>query len=87
MDIYNKDELNRRMNGAIAALKAEGNLRLACHLIEYAVLVDPESAEVHALRGEIYEARAKLEDSSMARNILNHASLASAEGKRDIALG
>ena len=70
-----------------AALKAEGNLRLACHVIEYAVLVEPESAEVHTLRREIYEARAKLEDSSMARNILNHASLASAEGKRDIALG
>jgi len=48
------------------------------------VLAEP-SATAHDLRREIYEARSKLESSSMARNILNHASLASAKGKRDLA--
>ncbi len=68
-----------------AALRSEGNLRLACHLVEFAVLAEPGSREAHALRSEIYDARAKLETSSIARNILNHAALASAQGKRDLA--
>ncbi len=68
-----------------AALKAEGNLRLACHLVEFAVLAEPGSKEAHALRSDVYDARAKLETSSIARNILNHAALASARGKRDLA--
>ncbi len=67
-----------------AALRAEGNLRLACHLLEFAVLAEPGSSAVHELRREVYEARSKLELSSMARNILNHAALASAQGKRDL---
>jgi alkyl sulfatase BDS1-like metallo-beta-lactamase superfamily hydrolase len=66
-------------------LTAAGNSRLACHLVEYAVLADPASAEVHAVRAEVYDVRSKLESSSMARNILNHASLASQKGKRDLA--
>ncbi len=68
-----------------AALKSEGNLRLACHLVEFAVLAEPGSKEAHALRSDVYDARAKLESSSIARNILNHAALASARGKRDLA--
>ncbi len=68
-----------------AALKTEGNLRLACHVIEFAVIASPDSKAAHELRKEIYETRAKLEESSMSRNILNHAALASAEGKRDLA--
>ncbi len=66
-------------------LTAAGNSRLACHLVEYAVLAAPDSAEVHAVRAEVYGVRSKLESSSMARNILNHAALASAKGKRDLA--
>jgi alkyl sulfatase BDS1-like metallo-beta-lactamase superfamily hydrolase len=69
----------------VAALQAEGNLRLACHLVEFAVIAEPGSAEAHVLRGEVYGARSKLEESSMSRNILNHAALASAKGKRDLA--
>jgi len=68
-----------------AALKVEGNLRLACHLVEFAVIAEPESKAVHDLRRDIYESRAKQEESSMSRNILNHAALASAQGKRDLA--
>jgi alkyl sulfatase BDS1-like metallo-beta-lactamase superfamily hydrolase len=66
-------------------LAAEGNLRLACHVVEYAVLAEPLSKDVHAVRAEIYAARSKEQTSSMARNILNHAALASQQGKRDLA--
>ncbi|MEO6044586.1 MAG: alkyl sulfatase dimerization domain-containing protein, partial [Tepidiformaceae bacterium] len=68
-----------------AALRAEGDLRMACHLVEYAVIAEPGSNAAHALRAEIYAARAALETSSMSRNILNHAALSSQQGKRDIA--
>jgi alkyl sulfatase BDS1-like metallo-beta-lactamase superfamily hydrolase len=68
-----------------AALKAEGNLRLACHIIEFAVLAAPDSKAAHELRVDIYHTRSQGEVSSMSRNILNHAALASAEGKRDLA--
>ena len=49
------------------------------------MIAEPASTPAHALRAEIYAARSKLEDSSMSRNILNHAALASREGKRDLA--
>jgi alkyl sulfatase BDS1-like metallo-beta-lactamase superfamily hydrolase len=68
-----------------SALLAEGNLRLACHVIEFAVLAEPGSAEAHDLRRQIYATRAGTQPSTMGRNILNHASLASAQGKRDLA--
>jgi len=66
-------------------LKDSGELRLACHLVEMAVLAEPDSQAVHALRGEIYSTRSGTQVSSMARNILNHAALASEQGKRDVA--
>lgn len=68
-----------------AALRDEGNLRLACHLVEFAVIAEPGSRAAHDLRAEIYAARAALQPSSMARNILNHAALASRQGRRDLA--
>jgi alkyl sulfatase BDS1-like metallo-beta-lactamase superfamily hydrolase len=66
-------------------LRAEGDLRLACHLVEFAVIVEPQSAAAHKLRAEVYAARAAEQSASMARNILNHAALASQQGKRDLA--
>jgi alkyl sulfatase BDS1-like metallo-beta-lactamase superfamily hydrolase len=69
------------------ALRDADDLRMACHLIEYAALAEPQSAEVHALRRTIYAARSQQQTSSMARNILNHAALASDQGKRDLAGG
>ncbi len=69
----------------VKELQAAGDLRLACHLIEFAVLAEPDSTEGHALRRIVYEARAALETSTMARNILGHAALASAHGRRDLA--
>jgi alkyl sulfatase BDS1-like metallo-beta-lactamase superfamily hydrolase len=68
-----------------ADLMHEGNLRLACHLVEFAVLAEPGSTAAHELRRDIYAARSRTQESSMARNILNHAALASDQGKRDLA--
>jgi alkyl sulfatase BDS1-like metallo-beta-lactamase superfamily hydrolase len=68
-----------------SALKVEGNLRLACHIVEFAVLAEPSSQDAHSVRADVYAARSKLEESSMSRNLLNHAALASAQGKRDLA--
>jgi alkyl sulfatase BDS1-like metallo-beta-lactamase superfamily hydrolase len=67
------------------SLADDGNRRLACHLIEAAVLAEPGSAEVHAARARIYEDRAKEQESSMARNLLRHAALASGAERRDLA--
>jgi alkyl sulfatase BDS1-like metallo-beta-lactamase superfamily hydrolase len=66
-----------------AALASEGDLRLACHLVEFAVMAEPGSQAAHALRREIYQARAGRELASMARNIFAHAARASGEGRRD----
>ena len=71
--------------GRASTLRDDGNLRLACHIVEFAVLAEPASKEAHALRADVYAARSKLEESSMSRNILNHAALASQQGKRDLA--
>jgi alkyl sulfatase BDS1-like metallo-beta-lactamase superfamily hydrolase len=67
------------------ALAAAGDHRMACHLVEAAVLAEPSSAEAHALRADIYSARAATYESSMARNILTHAARSSEAGRRDLA--
>jgi alkyl sulfatase BDS1-like metallo-beta-lactamase superfamily hydrolase len=66
-------------------LAADGNLRMACHLVEFAVLHDPGSTEAHQVRAEVYAARSAEHVSSMARNILGHAAYASTQGRRDLA--
>ena len=68
-----------------AALAEDGQHALACHLVEFAVLAEPASAEAHDLRARIYAERSATHVSSMARNILNHAALASQQGRRDLA--
>lgn len=69
----------------VLADDGDDGLRLACHLVEAASLADPQSSAVHALRAEVYERRAGTQESSMARNIMRHASSASQAGKRDLA--
>jgi alkyl sulfatase BDS1-like metallo-beta-lactamase superfamily hydrolase len=64
--------------------EADG-LSLACHLVEGAVAAEPASSEAHAVRAEVYAARSARQESSMARNILGHAGLASRKGRRDLA--
>jgi len=66
-------------------LAAAGDLRMACHLVEFAVLAEPASQEAHETRTAIYEARSGEQVSSMARNLLNHAAHASRRGRRDLA--
>jgi alkyl sulfatase BDS1-like metallo-beta-lactamase superfamily hydrolase len=65
--------------------QGDDGLRLACHLVEHAVLAAPASSDVHAVRAEIYAARAASQESSMARNLMIHASEASKKGRRDLA--
>lgn len=58
-------------------LAGSGDVRLACHLVEFAVLAEPDSTAAHHLRTAIYAARATEQESSIARNILAHAAKAS----------
>jgi alkyl sulfatase BDS1-like metallo-beta-lactamase superfamily hydrolase len=62
-----------------------GDLRLACHLVEFAVMADPASKEAHETRTDVYSRRAAGHESSMARNILTHAAEASRQMRRDLA--
>jgi alkyl sulfatase BDS1-like metallo-beta-lactamase superfamily hydrolase len=72
-----------RVLDRVRALVAEGDLRVACHLLEFAVLAEPTSREAHEVRAEVYLARSAQQASSMARNILAHAGLSSEQGLRD----
>ena len=74
-----------RVLGRARELAAAGDHRLACHLVEFAVLYEPSSAEAHEVRAEVYAGRSQQQESSMARNILGHAAHASRQGKRDLA--
>jgi alkyl sulfatase BDS1-like metallo-beta-lactamase superfamily hydrolase len=69
----------------VTALRVEGNLRLACHLVEFAVLAEPDSKDAHTLRADIYATRAQQQRSTMGRNILANAARASEQGRRDLA--
>lgn len=51
------------------ALAEEGEFRVACHLIEMAVLAEPENRGAHGARAEIYERRRDREGSMMSRGI------------------
>lgn len=80
-----------RLAGGTAAVVARalelagaGDERLACHLVEFAVLADPTSAEAHDARRAVYAQRARQQESSMARNILDHAARSSAQGRLDL---
>jgi alkyl sulfatase BDS1-like metallo-beta-lactamase superfamily hydrolase len=67
------------------ALSAQGRHDLACHLVEAASHAAPDDAAVHEVRSAVYRANSQVQTSSMARNILNHAALASGQGRRDLA--
>ena len=54
-------------------LAADGELRLACHLAEMAVLADPYSRRNHLVRAEVYDARRRQEASFMATGIFRAA--------------
>ena len=60
-------------------LAQDGQLRLACHLAEMAVLAEPESQRCHQVRAAVYDARRKAETSYMASGIFRSAALDSRE--------
>jgi alkyl sulfatase BDS1-like metallo-beta-lactamase superfamily hydrolase len=66
-------------------LGERGRHALACHLVEAAYHAAPDDAEVHEVRVQAYRANSQAQTSSMARNILHHASLASEKRRRDLA--
>ena len=67
------------------ALAAEGDHRMACHLVEQAVIADPGAPDVHETRAQIYADRSERNDSSMARNLFLHAAESSKRDQRDLA--
>ena len=69
--------------GGAAALAARAqalgaqDMRLACHLIEFAALAAPGDSAVQSLRAEIYQRRRDVETSLMAKGIFGDAANAS----------
>ena len=55
-------------------LAMAGDLRLACHLADFAGWAAPDNPEVHEVRSAIYEIRRKAETSLMAKGIFKGAS-------------
>ncbi len=51
----------------------DGDLRLACHLADFAGLAAPDDRRVHGARAEIYEQRRQAEPSLMAKGIFRAA--------------
>jgi alkyl sulfatase BDS1-like metallo-beta-lactamase superfamily hydrolase len=50
-----------------------GDVRMACHLVDWAVTAEPESAEANHLRSRVYGERAAAEPSTMSRGIFSAA--------------
>jgi alkyl sulfatase BDS1-like metallo-beta-lactamase superfamily hydrolase len=55
-------------------LADSGEMRLACHLADFAGWAAPDDPDVHAIRAEIYERRRKQELSIMSKGIFKAAS-------------
>lgn len=55
-------------------LALSGDLRLACHLADFAGWAAPDDPHIHRMRAEVYEARRKDELSLMAKGIFRGAS-------------
>ncbi len=53
-------------------LSAAGDHRLACHLVEFAVLAAPDDRAAHAARAQVYQARRDTETSLMAKGIFGY---------------
>ena len=52
---------------------ADTDIRVACHLVELAVLAEPDSRHAHGVRAEIFQRRRNGETSLMAKGIFGHA--------------
>ena len=73
------DELAGMAGGAevlatrAAALAESNDMRLACHLVEMAVLAEPDNRRIHELRADVYGRRRAGELSLMAKGIYGQA--------------
>lgn len=65
------------------SLADQGDLRLACHLIELAAKADLASEETHKARAEIYQQRRNQETSLMAKGIFGSAANESKDQVKD----
>lgn len=59
-------------------LAADGDMALACHLVDLATDAGPDHADAHAARAEVYTERRRRELSLMAKGIYGHAARTSA---------
>lgn len=58
-----------RLLARATALMEAGDLRLASHLVDWAADAEPESAEVHRVRADVYTRRMQAEPSTMSKGI------------------
>jgi alkyl sulfatase BDS1-like metallo-beta-lactamase superfamily hydrolase len=58
---------------------AEEDPRVACHLVEMAVLAEPANKALHAIRADVYQRRRGIESSLMAKGIFGSAANESLE--------
>jgi alkyl sulfatase BDS1-like metallo-beta-lactamase superfamily hydrolase len=77
-----------RLAGGAAALVARaqeiagtGDLRLACHLADYALEAEPSNRDVQEAVAALYDRRAATETSLMAINLMNSAAAYAREGR------
>ena len=63
-----------RLADRALALAADGDLALACHLVELAAQAAPADDAIRAARRDVYARRAKVERSTMARGVYRAAS-------------
>jgi alkyl sulfatase BDS1-like metallo-beta-lactamase superfamily hydrolase len=56
-----------------------GDVRLACHLIDWAVAAEPENKSAHEARVRIFDRRARESDSTMSHGIFSAAVIESAQ--------
>lgn len=71
----------RKLVERAEALVAEGDLRAACHLADYALEAAPEDRELGYRVAEVYERRAKSETSLMAINLFSSAAAYARAGR------
>ncbi|MFM8826384.1 MAG: alkyl sulfatase dimerization domain-containing protein, partial [Actinomycetota bacterium] len=64
-------------------LAVAGDMRLACHLADFAGWAAPDVPEIHEVRAEIYEMRRKQETSLMAKGIFKGAARESEKVAKD----
>jgi glyoxylase-like metal-dependent hydrolase (beta-lactamase superfamily II) len=70
--------------GELLGSGTDDDVRLACHLVEYAAMAAPDSSEVHTARAATYRARAAGDPTLMSRALFLHAAASSQAGRRDL---